>query len=858
MPRLTIKDFSGGLVTNNSEFDLLDNQYQTFSEVDNTKPGVLKKPKITSDVTTSVSSSYISQGSGYLAYRTEYDNAGTPLQNSTYWHIVGFDDNTSSPFVMRYDGSSWTNIITSSEWTLTNPPSYNFFTHNQVLRISDGNFDNSSNVSKWYGHIKRDIFGQGETYTSSEKFAQPSQASAINSWVMVNTEIVPPNVKSMSTPFDKGDVVTSQNDVGLHIHYPLDDASLGDDKILDDIDGDYDERFFELDRYTVSFMYDYSTETELARNSDGNIGVLAANWTTDMKRRIPCVNLVLSTVLFNKRITGVKLYWKPQYLGGVENVEWFEIQYFDINKAWSESDLSTSASSRELGVDSAKNMGFWIPCPDLANVRTIATNSCKYANIVSGDGDTWVGDPAGVSGNILNLVSQGVVATDIAFAGYDLIVPPAPTTNDIVLKSVISRTDTLMAQVGSVTTTTGTNDTVELEINAITHKGQTDTTPQNGLDGSSARSLVIAPVSTSKVSVWYIPNDGIGINTYSTSTGLAPENELQAIRWNASTVINDRAYYGNVDTKDENEQTVRERSRIYYTPQFQIDHILPGRYFDIGKGDGDSIVKLDDFENKLYIFKNRNIYIYNVSSGGSTQWFPERHFPGVGCVSQGATAKTPYGIVTCDQRQVSLVNTSGMVELSYPIRDAWQGLTLDNSVIGYNGINNSIFIINDTNGTSDVSMYVYDFDNKSWKTQNFDMNQSVGNFQLGENLLPYIAYTDTDNSTKIIKLDAWTSSLSTATIKTKRYDFASPELKKRFTKIYLTFSAASAVTVKLYVNGNSSADKTLTFALQNQKDSAGKLISLTGKSIEIEVSCGAGDFELDDIMLDYDPIGANP
>jgi len=45
MPRLRIRNFSGGLVTNQSEFDLAENQYTAFEKVLNKKPGRLERPK---------------------------------------------------------------------------------------------------------------------------------------------------------------------------------------------------------------------------------------------------------------------------------------------------------------------------------------------------------------------------------------------------------------------------------------------------------------------------------------------------------------------------------------------------------------------------------------------------------------------------------------------------------------------------------------------------------------------------------------------------------------------------------------------------------------------------------------------
>ena len=47
--------------------------------------------------------------------------------------------------------------------------------------IGDGSFLNDS---KWYGHIKRDFFGSGETYSDGYRFRMPPMATAVNAWTL--------------------------------------------------------------------------------------------------------------------------------------------------------------------------------------------------------------------------------------------------------------------------------------------------------------------------------------------------------------------------------------------------------------------------------------------------------------------------------------------------------------------------------------------------------------------------------------------------------------------------------------------------------------------------------------------------
>lgn len=88
MPRHTIDNFSGGLVTFQSNKDLQENQYQTFDDVDNTKLGMVQKPnENTAKTAADTAENETISGRGFFSYRTQYD--ATPSQTSTQWYLYG-------------------------------------------------------------------------------------------------------------------------------------------------------------------------------------------------------------------------------------------------------------------------------------------------------------------------------------------------------------------------------------------------------------------------------------------------------------------------------------------------------------------------------------------------------------------------------------------------------------------------------------------------------------------------------------------------------------------------------------------------------------------------------------------------
>ena len=348
MARKTIRDFSGGLVSYQSELDISDSQFQEFDNAINTKRGSVTKKGTTSqksDRNTSISP----VSTEFTRYRTEKD--GSNNDTSTEWWILANADKVYRADVADGTSGSWTTINTystfgsekitdgtafaTSDWgfgtgwsrvvgesdtqalyttgsgtgalTQTNAnmvssleknkiyrlqftidaadspgkagieiknaaltetyvaradygitthtvyfspkesnggigffaeaadggqtvtfriddvsvkefPCHDLLVHNQILRISDGSFLNDP---KWYGHIKRDMFGEGVTYHfDGYRFGKPPMATAHNAWVSENTELTPPTVVPMKYVFDQNNDINVANEVGIFVHYP--------------------------------------------------------------------------------------------------------------------------------------------------------------------------------------------------------------------------------------------------------------------------------------------------------------------------------------------------------------------------------------------------------------------------------------------------------------------------------------------------------------------------------------------------------------------------------------------------------------------------------------------------------------
>lgn len=779
MPRINIRDFSGGLTSNRSEFDIESNEYQTFSNISNKVPGRVERPKDEQAVSPTITR--INQDAELISYRTEKDENNN--DTSTEWWVVGYGTDAKRSDVADGVGGTWTGLGLS----YTGSPVFDFLVHNQALRIADGSF---TNVSKWYGHIKRDILGNNlglQSANAMPRYASPAHKQELNTWALENTELASPTIVKMGMAHDGNSDLSNNDDVGIFVYDPRHGYGTNSD-IENDEHNAWDnamsnETFDPADRYAVTYLYDYVQESELSRDADGNIGVsgfevvdgsddeaasgaslssaitnTAASFTlsggaeslfneytyilldkevmfiknisgstihvrrgqlnTQSKdhqsgteifyrsspQKARAINLVLNGIdangYHNKRITGINLYWQPK-----GDPDWYLVETLDMNRGYADSPLATSPdtqypkssneakfySSNNYHNTAMKNYGHWMPCPNPTTVDDTSSESFSFSS------SAWTG----ASGSFDN-----TGANDICIASRQ-------ETGDTSLTTQFNRLGAYHGYTTSASSTTLTFG-ADKNINRVFSK-KINTTA----NVATTNRITTHNEVTSKVTTWYIPFDGLKLATYNALTGRSEKTKVQAIKWNTSTVAFNRGYYADIDTKDDNDQTAREKNRIYFTDPFKLDEIVPGRFFDVGRNDGDEIVKLITFRDKIFVFKTRNTYIYNAKHQ------LERHYVGVGAIHKHSVIDTPMGLVCANAQQVAVVGLNNVTDLTLKIRDTWQGLTLNEPKIGYDAIENELIVVYDY---SDSNCYVFNLNNGSWLKRAYTAGDDASNF----------------------------------------------------------------------------------------------------------------------------------
>jgi len=684
MPRLQIRNFSGGLVTNQSDFDISESQYTKFRNVLNKKPGRLERPN--GEQIVSASGSGTDFQTELILYRTEKDGSNADV--STTWWVYG-----NRTILKRQDTSTGTGGSFSSITTgWSSSPIYDFLVHNQVLRISDGSF---SNNTKWYGHIKRNVLGKTDesSYTTGYAFKKPPMQAVINDWKITDAKLTPPTVVRMGYSWDQNDDINAANEVGLYITFP-DGTGDQDDLLIPDL---ADVTFKTHDRYTVTFIYDYVQESALARDSNGNIGIESRKAVQNSGKTCPGIQVVLHTgsslADLNPRITGINIYWNPE-----DDVDWYLVDTVDIDNGFKDSPLSELSNADTTAED--PNNGRWIPCPE----PYVAQNS--FSNVSSED----------TSESEIVLSSM---PTNFAVDKMMFIYPTHSLSTIGQVYPIMSDTCLRIGNIKNILSTTiTTGDTTAITMVNTRNEA-------SGAFNIGTSRAYVASTSTTKVATWWIPYDGLKLATYSSLTGRASSTTLNGIKWNTATILNNKAYYANIDTTDENGQTARERNQIYYTDPYKLDEIMPTHYFDVGRNDGDEIIKITAYRNKIFVFKTRNTYVLNAKHQ------IERVFTGVGAIHKNAVCETPMGLVCANKQSIHVVNNTSVRELAFNIKDTYQGLTFDRPALGYDGIDNELIFLPDNDGSA---MYVMNMDNGSWILRTISSSTNRSNFVISSDL----------------------------------------------------------------------------------------------------------------------------
>lgn len=371
-----------------------------------------------------------------------------------------------------------------------------------------------------------------------------------------------------------------------------------------------------------------------------------------------------------------------------------------------------------------------------------------------------------------------------------------------------------------------------------------------------------------------------GLDTYSTINGFAPEekaitfNGVEAFSYKTATVANQRAFVGNVLYVNDEGVTKEMGDRIQYTPVRKYDTFPQTYYLDVGTNDGDAIVKIIEFSDRLFVYKKNKLFIINIASGSDAGWYVEGEFENRGISNPAAVCKSDLGLVW--------VNENGMFSFSDTIstlsgaidEDRWTtNIDDSNNVVaatcsvGFIPKKNQILVIGDSSST-DSKGYIYDIATKSFVNIN-DTNTLVSKkttnlVTYNQELVCMELTTGTtagagSNDVYTVKRFDTSPQAQTIDIQTGEIDLGEPSVDKKFYSVYVTHKNADDLVI---TGGFEGAAPTTNIFDSNTFSTSSSMVTtkfqvasgsrVKKKSLQIKIAGNAqADFEIQDIAIVY-------
>jgi len=305
------------------------------------------------------------------------------------------------------------------------------------------------------------------------------------------------------------------------------------------------------------------------------------------------------------------------------------------------------------------------------------------------------------------------------------------------------------------------------------------------------------------------------IDTFKTINGYGGSTGHLDAKFKTAVVHGRRTYIGNIRQPSGSDgKNYPDRMLKSMVNKFDVFPDTIGSV-DVAINDGESIIKLEGFADRILQFKEKTLYIINVSENVD---FLEDTLVGKGCAFDYHVTKTDFGIAWFnkfgvyffDGRQVlNLLEKDGRRLIS---EDDWEAFITDgedgsaddtdtsSAHIAYIPRSREIFIKNENSDS-----YMYDFVLRAWikGSQLFQDFVSNTNFVLDENQdLIYICSSDK----RTLKWDINSvPTFSGFIYATKDFDFGQPHVRKKIYKVYVSYTSDGSVVPLYYsVDGDTS------------------------------------------------------
>ena len=130
--------------------------------------------------------------------------------------------------------------------------------------------------------------------------------------------------------------------------------------------------------------------------------------------------------------------------------------------------------------------------------------------------------------------------------------------------------------------------------------------------------------------------------TYLLRTGIFDDVKSLSARWKKSVVMNRILYAADVFVLDPEAETERHfPDRIIKSLPNQFDVFPTGNHIDVVVNDGENVIKLEAYGNRILQFKNKTLYVINATGGNEYLETTHAHR---GIDNEASSVTTPFGV----------------------------------------------------------------------------------------------------------------------------------------------------------------------------------------------------------------------
>ena len=344
--------------------------------------------------------------------------------------------------------------------------------------------------------------------------------------------------------------------------------------------------------------------------------------------------------------------------------------------------------------------------------------------------------------------------------------------------------------------------------------------------------------------------------TYQVSSGRKFQANNIRVKFKAGIVANRRSYIGGVSYIDNNNNLVVRSDSILYSEVDQFDIFSAENILEVNSNDGDEIITIIEYADRILEFKRNNLSVINISQETP---FIEDSYRFNGIENRASAFKTDHGIAWANTSGLWLYdgksisnqlekNGGRLIALS-----DWQSFLGTDPGVFYSPKDRIVGVLDSVNSDSSGNAYLFDLVTQSLTyAPSTTPGNIISSFAINEDNNP-IYYDYTTGS-----FNVWTSgptASSLLNITTKDIDFGSPGIRKKIYKVYITYKLSSGtIAVKYATDGGSIVNPGISLVSSADWNTIEASISVSNcYSFQLELSSLSSpeDFEINDISIVY-------